>query len=313
MTDDARPPIPASMAGRPVVGGLALPWVNAELADGGVDFRSPHTAKYEAAWKRGLCQSCGNPIGLRMVLVCGPRQVLTLRFDEPPVCPPCAVYVSRSCPFVSGRTTVYPDRPRITEGHRGEKCFDPSCGCGGWQETDPEHAADMGGQPNLPWYALWIGRRDYALTGHVIKTRCSDLGCEHERTLVNGAMLRTLPLKIQLLSEPGRQVERVTLSPGQALIHAAEAIRSSGVKPAERSPLWDGRPLVLPPRGPEQAPKAALPAKPSRKEKLRSGDPKSRAALKQALADNEAGRQHLAAMRDSLRAEIALEDGSGAS
>lgn len=264
MPDDIRPPIPASLAHRPVQGGLASAWVNAELADGGTDFRSPHTARYEEAWRRSRCQSCGNPAGPRAVLVCGPRQVLTLRFDEPPVCPPCASYVRLACPFVSGRSAAYPERKRLTEGHRGEKCADPDCGCNGWQVTDPEHSADMGGQPNLPWYAVWTSPRHYALTGHVVTTRCSDLGCEHERTLVNGAMLRTLPLKIQLLSEPGREVERTTLSPGQALVHAAEAIRSSGVKPAERSPLWDGRPLVLPPPGPEQAPKAAEPVKPAR-------------------------------------------------
>lgn len=242
--EDIRPPIPASLAGRPVRGGLAQAWVNAELRGGGTDFRSPHTARYEQAWKECRCQSCGNRTGPRAVLVCGPRQVLTLRFDEPPVCPPCVPYVSRACPFVSGRTVTYPDRARLTEGHRGESCFDPSCGCNGWQATDPEHSADMGGQPNLPWYAAWTGPRDFALTGHVARVRCSDLGCEHERTLVNGAMLKRLPLKVQLLSEPGRQVERRTLTPGEVLGHAAAAIETAGVKPAERSPLWAGTAAV---------------------------------------------------------------------
>lgn len=236
---DIRPPIPASLAHRPVRGGLAQAWVNAELADGGTDFRSPHTARYELAWKKCLCQSCGRPTGPRAVLVCGPRQLLTLRFDEPPVCPPCAVYARQACPFVSGRSTAYPGRPRIAEGHRGEKCTDPSCGCGGWAETDPEHSADMGGQPNLPWYACWIGPRDYVITAHKTVSRCSDLGCEHERTLIDGAQLTRLPLKIQLLSEPGETVTRRTLAPADALAHAAAAIVSAGVKPAERSPMWD--------------------------------------------------------------------------
>lgn len=240
---EARPPVPASMAHRPVAGGLALPWVNAELAGGGVDFRSPHNARYEKAWRECLCQSCGKATGPRAVLVCGPRQVISLRFDEPPVCPPCAVYASRACPFVSGRSVTYPDRPRITEGHRGAKCFDPSCGCGGWRVTDPEHSADMGGQPNLPWYACWTDPRAYVLTAHTARTRCSDLGCEHERTLVNGALLTRLPLKVQLLSEPGREVERRTLTPAQALAHAAAAVETAGASPAERSPLWDGKPL----------------------------------------------------------------------
>ncbi len=251
--DDTRPPIPASMAHRPVLGGVAVPWVNAELRDGGTDFRSPHTARYEKAWKDAVCQSCGNPIGSRVILVCSPRQLLTLRFDEPPVCPPCVPYIARACPFVSGRSVTYPDRPRLTEGHRGEKCFDPACGCGGWAASDPEHSADMGGQPNLPWYAAWAGSRDYVITAHEARVRCADLGCEHDRTFINGAMLRRLPLKVQLLSEPGRKVERRTLTFAEALAHAAAAIESAGVKPAERSPLWDGEPFTLPPQAPPPA------------------------------------------------------------
>lgn len=247
MAEDVRPPIPASLAHRPVVGGLAAAWVNAELADGGTDFRSPHTARYEKAWLECRCQSCGNPTGPRAVLVCGPRQVLTLHFDEPPVCPPCAAYARQACPFVSGRSVTYSGRRRLTEGHRGEKCADPACGCNGWRATDPEHSADMGGQPNLPWYACWIPSDAYVVTAHVITTKCSDLGCEHERTLVNGANLTRLPLKVQFLSEPGRQAERRTLTFAQALEHAAAAIETAGVRPAERSPLWDGKPFTLPP------------------------------------------------------------------
>lgn len=235
------PSIPASMAHRPVRGGLALPWVNAQLADGGVDFRSPHHARYEQCWRDGLCQSCGGLITHRAVLVCGPRQVLTLRFDEPPVCPPCAVYASQACPFVSGRSTAYPDRPRLTEGHRGATCPGPSCGCGGWIETDPEHSASMDGQPNLPWYGAWTDPSSYALTAHKAYSRCTDGGCDqlHERILVDGAMLTGLPLKIQLLSEPGADTARRTMTPAEALAHAAAAIDRAGVKPAERSPMWE--------------------------------------------------------------------------
>lgn len=235
---DSRPPIPASLAHRPVRGGIAQAWVNAQLADGGTDFRSPHQARYEQAWMDYRCQSCGGDTGPRAVLVCGPRQVLTLRFDEPPTCPPCAGYARAACPFVSGRATTYPSRRRLAEGHRGGKCTDPSCECGGWRVTDPEHSADMGGQPNLPWYACWIPRGAYMVTAHKITAPCSDLGCLHERTIVNGAMLTALPLKVQLLSVPGATVERRTLPFPEALTHAVAAIDGAKVKPAERSALW---------------------------------------------------------------------------
>lgn len=221
---DVRPPIPASLAGRPVRGGLALPYVNVELADGAVDFRTAHHARYARCWKSCACQSCGEVItGPAGVLMCGPRQILSLQFDEPPLCPPCALYVSRACPMVSGRTAVYPERPKVSEGHRGAVCPDPDCDCGGWRETDPEHSASQGGQPNRPWYAVWFRPGDYQLTAHKTVTRCSDLGCEHERLIINGAMLLSPPLKVYLTSEPrsGRIWRKLTSD------EAAEHARNS--------------------------------------------------------------------------------------
>jgi hypothetical protein len=103
----------------------------------------------------------------------------------------------------------------------------------------------MGGQPNLPWYACWTTPGSYQLTGHVSTYRCSDLGCEHERVLINGAQLTWLPLKIQLVSEPGAMVARRTLGTAEALAHAAAAIEAAGVKPAERSPMWDAHDCPL--------------------------------------------------------------------
>lgn len=224
MSTETRPPIPASLAHRPVVGGLAQPWGNVELADGGTDFRSPHHARYAGAWKGCLCQSCGRPTGDPAVLVCGPRQVLSLRFDEPPLCPPCALYVTKACPMVNGRTVTYPDRPRLSEGHRGEKCGKPGCGCAGWQVTDPEHSADQGGRPNLPWYACWIHPQDYVVTAHKITKPCSDKGCNHEHLIVNGGLLNVPPLKIYLASEPGAGRIWRRLTPAEAAEHATAAL-----------------------------------------------------------------------------------------
>jgi hypothetical protein len=223
---DLRPPIPATLADRPVKGGLAYPWVNVELADGGADYRSTHYARYEQAWTYCLCQSCGNFTGDRAVLICGPRQILTRRYDEPPVCPPCALYASRACPMVGGRTEVYPERPRVVAGHRGAKCTDPSCGCDGWTDTDPEHSADQGGQRALPWYACWIRPGDYTVTAHVITAKCSDLGCEHERVIVNGAILNVAPLKILLVAEPGAGRIWRKLTEAEAIEHATLALEA---------------------------------------------------------------------------------------
>jgi hypothetical protein len=224
MPDDSRPPIPLSLKDRPVRGGISMPWANVELADGGVDFRTAHHARYAQCWESCLCQSCGKSTGDPAVLVCGPRQILNRRFDEPPLCPPCALYASRACPMVNGRTEVYPERPRVVEGHRGGKCTRPGCGCGGWVETDPEHSASQGGQAALPWYACWIHPADYTVTAHEAVTKCSGLGCEHERLIVNGGILTAPPLKIFLVSEPGTGRVWRRLTDAEAAEHATQAL-----------------------------------------------------------------------------------------
>jgi hypothetical protein len=195
-------PIPASCAHRPTVGGLVAPFANLMLADGGVDFRSPHHAKYERCWTEGLCQVCGNPTGHPAVLFGGPNQLGSGHFDEPPLCVPCAVYASKACPMVAGQQSHYADRARVSEGRRGHVCPDTGCHCGGWTPADP-NKADSGGDPAHPWYAVYIGAKDYTVTAYKTVVRCSDRGCEHERLLVNGGQLTAAPLKVLLVSAPG--------------------------------------------------------------------------------------------------------------
>jgi len=160
--------------------------------------------------------------------MCGPRQILSRKFDEPPLCPPCALYVSRACPVVSGRVEVYPDRPKVSAGRRGHTCPDPGCDCGGWAETDPEHSADMGGQMVLPWYACWTHPAGYTITAHKTITKCSDLGCEHERLIVNGGMLTAAPIKILLVAEPGTGRAWRKLTEAEARGHATRALEGTG-------------------------------------------------------------------------------------
>jgi hypothetical protein len=198
------PPIPASCAARPLVGGLVAPFVNLMLADGGVDFRTPHQAKYERCWLEGLCQTCGEPIEHRAVLFGGPNQLASRRFDEPPLCVPCAVYASQACPMVSGRMSHYADRQRVSEGKRGHVCPDAGCGCGGFLPSDPD-AADSAGEPAHPWYAVYVHPGAWVLTAHDVQVHCSDRVCDdlHTRRLINGCQLTADPLKLVLVSAPG--------------------------------------------------------------------------------------------------------------
>lgn len=202
MADDVRPPIPMSCAHRPTVGGLVAPFVNMRLADGGVDFRSPHNTVYERCWRERLCQTCGHRLPRTSVIFGGPNQLRKRHFDEPPLCAPCAVYASSACPMVAGRQERYASHPRISEGKRGEKCSRPGCECGGVIPSDPE-AARQGGDPAHPWYACYLRTGAWQLTGRNVACNCGERSCREKRLLLNGAQLLAMPLKVVLASAPG--------------------------------------------------------------------------------------------------------------
>jgi hypothetical protein len=196
------------------------------LADGGVDFRTPHQAAYEKCWQRRLCQTCGGPLGCLAVLFGGPNQLAAARFDEPPLCPPCALYASKACPMVAGRQAHYADRARVSEGPRGKTCPDPGCDCGGGVPTDPD-APDHGGDPAHAWYACYVDPAELVLTARTVDTVCSDRGCRHVRTVVSGCLLTTPPIKVFLVSEPrrGRTWRRLTPEESAALLPETYGVR----------------------------------------------------------------------------------------
>lgn len=202
VADDLRPPIPVTCAARPVIGGLAAPYINAHLADGGVDFRTPHTARYEKCLSKDLCQTCAGPLGSRAVFFGGPNQLRGRHFDEPALCPPCANYASRACPMVAGRVPVYATAPKVSDGKRGKTCFEPGCDCGGWVHTDAG-AQEHGGEPAHAWYAVWMPRGGWQVSGQFVACNCGQEGCDGRRFVLNGALLTTPPLKVVLISSPG--------------------------------------------------------------------------------------------------------------
>lgn len=220
------PPIPASCADRPTVGGLVAPYVNIRLRDGGVDFRTPHQATFERCWRENLCQTCGTKLGPLSILFGGPQQLANRRFDEPPLCPPCAVYASQACPMVAGRMPHYVDRARISEGTRGHVCPDGGCECGGFVASDPD-AYDASGEPAHAWYAVYVHTGSWNLTANEVRVRCADGGCNrlHRRVLVNGCQLAGDPRKVVLVSAPGEGRVWRKLKPAevQALIAGAAA------------------------------------------------------------------------------------------
>jgi hypothetical protein len=226
-------PIPASCGDRPTVGGLVAPFINIRLADGGVDFRSPHNKSVERCWVERLCQTCGKPLVHRAYLFGGPRQVSKRHFDEPPLCVPCAVYASQACPMVAGRQPFYADRERLVDTRRGHRCADVTCGCGGFIDTFPD-SRDVSGEPAHAWYALLIRPGQWTVTVTDVEFRCSDRVCTklHSRRVVNGAFLAGNPLKIMVVSRPGegRIWRRATPAETAGLLSPEQASTSEDLR-----------------------------------------------------------------------------------
>lgn len=182
------PPIPAPCAHRPTTGdGLIIPWANVHLADGGCDFRAHHNARWAACWRDRRCQVCGDRLD-RLVLLCGPRQLAHLMFDEPPLHPECARYVTQACPMVAGRREHYRTGDPLANRPRGRGCPVPGCDCGGWVPT-PGIRPDSGGDPAHPWYAV------YATSYHPAITPGGEL--------VGGVCLPSQIRRVRLVSAPG--------------------------------------------------------------------------------------------------------------
>lgn len=167
MAERHAPPIPATCSGRPTTkDGLVIPYGNVQLADGGADFRTHHNAAWRRCWQHNLCQVCGNPLGRPMVLLCGPRQLAALLFDEPGTHPECARYAIEACPMIGGRQDRYRLGPVVSDGSRGKACSVPGCDCGGWIPTPGhEERNPHGGEPAHDWFAVYV--RGYVLAATV--------------------------------------------------------------------------------------------------------------------------------------------------
>ncbi|WP_292974996.1 hypothetical protein [Mycobacterium sp.] len=188
--EHVRPPIPATCEQRPTIGGVVIPWVNVQLADGGVDFRSQHESRAQTCWTQGICQMCATPIGHPIVLLGGPEQVAKLQFDEPPLHPECAVYATLACPMVAGRLERFADRELVSAGQRGAACTVPGCDCGGWVPT-PGLEPATGGRPAHPWYAVYVSGYSLGVTAN------------HTDRVHAGVVERAQVLAVRHVSTPG--------------------------------------------------------------------------------------------------------------
>lgn len=189
----ATPPIPARLAYRPTLGGLAIPWINVRLADGGADFRSTHRRRWEQAWQQGVCQTCGETLDQRPVVLLGGPNQLASYFTEPPLHPECAHYAGKACPMVAGRMPVYPDRPNVSLGPRGTKCPDPDCDCDGWVITPGTGSGNHGGEPAHDWWAVWCDNWSLATTPEGLLLGGVPVGERRRRLISQGAPVTMCP------------------------------------------------------------------------------------------------------------------------
>jgi hypothetical protein len=139
-TPDHAPPIPVWLSHLPVVGGLVVPWITPQTADGRYLFGAVHPQRQQQAITQSLCSVCGRaldrPLVLLMRLADLPRQCTS----EPALHPVCAAYTVAACPMVAGRISHYRSNPMRLGA--------------GMAPADDEHARL--GAPAEPWFAVWL-------------------------------------------------------------------------------------------------------------------------------------------------------------
>lgn len=155
-------PIPARLEARPRQGGLVVPWISVQLADGTYDFGNVHNTRASLCFTQSRCQLDGERItGVPMVFFVSEPNLDGMTTQEPPVHPECAAYSRRACPMVAGSMKRYRRTPSRSHGPAGSKCFEPGCDCEGWVRT-PGQGDTNAGLPAERWFMVWC--RDFGIT-----------------------------------------------------------------------------------------------------------------------------------------------------
>ncbi|GAA4262788.1 hypothetical protein [Dactylosporangium darangshiense] len=140
--DSPLPPIPMWLAHRPVVAGLAVPWITARGLDGRYLFGGLDPQRQHQAITEHRCQVCGRELDWRSILLLRRSDLPRHRTPEPALDPVCAAYTAAACPMVAGRMTRHRSTP-ITLGHGISSAVDQPARLGA---------------PAEPWFAVWLDR-----------------------------------------------------------------------------------------------------------------------------------------------------------
>ncbi|MGW5657202.1 cell envelope biogenesis protein OmpA [Streptomyces humi] len=202
--------IPRRCAGRPLAGGLVVPWVS--LIHGGhAVFGSLDADRTRTAFLVRLCQICSQPLDERCYLIVRPADAERGCSPEPALHPECLPYTAEHCPMLNGAAARYRSRPVLATHPAGRPCADPGCPCPSLK-ADKGHAA-RSGSPADRYEAWMIHTVAYQLVPH-----------QDEPGLPAGISLNVPILRKRLLRE-------AALPPGHAalldLLHNALGLEDS--------------------------------------------------------------------------------------
>ena len=191
------PPVPTRLTHRPTQGGLVVPWISVELANGSFDLGNMHNTRVNTCFMERRCQICGDPIGRTVLFFLSTKALADRIAGEPPLHPECAAYSKLACPMVAGQMTHYRKTPTRTAGHVGKTCPTPGCDCGGWVST-PGNGQNAG-RPAEAWHMVWCHTYDIAVPDK------ETLRLVNRGVVPAGARLRariTRPVKVRAVSPP---------------------------------------------------------------------------------------------------------------
>jgi hypothetical protein len=137
------PAIPMQLAHRPVLAGLAVPWITAQTPDGRIRFGSNNAHLTERALREGLCQTCGYRLDPTVVFAMRDCDLRLFTSPEPGMHAVCARYSAAGCPMLSGRMSHHRNIPLTTDipGVEVVNLGDPTA-----TRTDA---------PAEPWNLMW--------------------------------------------------------------------------------------------------------------------------------------------------------------
>ncbi|WP_208025975.1 hypothetical protein [Amycolatopsis acidicola] len=140
------PAIPTALAHRPTTGGLVVPWITPQTADGRFLLGSIDERLARRALLERRCGVCGTKLHDRVVLLMRLSDLPQRASVEPALHPQCAAYTISACPMVAGRLSTYrATLPRHDENMKPAADNDNRLGA----------AAE-------PWFSVWL--RDYRLS-----------------------------------------------------------------------------------------------------------------------------------------------------